>query len=48
LSTTNAFGGNNKFLGAAYLVVGSICFFITIVFLVKKYYASKEDKNKKL
>jgi hypothetical protein len=36
LSTTNAFGGNNRFLGIAYLIVGSFCFFITLVFLYKK------------
>lgn len=36
LSTANAFGGKNDFLAIAYLVVGSICFCITIFFIVRK------------
>jgi len=35
LSTANAFGGKNNFLSIAYLVVGSFCFLMAIVFLVK-------------
>ena len=37
ISTANAFGGKNAFLAIAYLVVGGICFVITIVFVVRKF-----------
>jgi len=35
LSTTEWIGGRNDFLGIAYLVVGSICILLAIVFLIK-------------
>jgi len=35
LSTTSWIGGKNDFLGAAYIVVGSICWFLAIVFYIK-------------
>jgi len=35
LSTTTWIGGKNDFLGAAYLVVGSICWFLAVVFYIK-------------
>ena len=35
LSTANAFGGKNYFLGIAYLVVGSLAIVIAILFLIK-------------
>jgi hypothetical protein len=34
LSTVNAFGGKNAFLGISYIVVGSICILMAILFLV--------------
>jgi hypothetical protein len=34
LSTTSAFGGKNKFLGIAYLIVGGFSFLFAIVFAI--------------
>jgi len=33
LSTTSLLGGKNPFLGIAYIVVGSICFVMGVIFL---------------
>jgi hypothetical protein len=35
LSTTSWIGGKNDFLGAAYIVVGSICWFLALLFYIK-------------
>ena len=34
LSTVNSFGGKNSFLGISYIVVGSICIVMAILFLI--------------
>lgn len=36
VSTVGKFGGKNSFLGVAYIVVGSICFFLAFVFAIKQ------------
>jgi len=49
LSTTNAFGGKNMFLAVAYLVVGSVCMLIALMFSVKKMMSPNKNmpmKNK--
>jgi hypothetical protein len=35
ISTVGEFGGKNPFLGVAYIVVGSLCLFFGMVFLIK-------------
>lgn len=35
LSTTSALGGKNNFLGLMYIIVGSLCLLLAIVFLIK-------------
>jgi hypothetical protein len=35
ISTTSWLGGKNDFLGVAYLVVGALCLFLSLVFLIK-------------
>jgi len=42
LSTTTWIGGKNDFLGAAYIVVGAICWFLAIVFLMKHKLSPRE------
>jgi hypothetical protein len=34
LSTVNSFGGKNSFLGISYIVVGSICVFMAVAFII--------------
>lgn len=46
LSTTNAFGGKNMFLSVAYLVVGSVCMLISLLFSIKKLMAHNKRDNK--
>lgn len=36
LSTVNAYGGKNPFLGVAYLVVGALCLFFSVIFFLKQ------------
>ena len=42
LSTSNFFGSKNTFLSILYLVMGGLCFFVGIAFLIKK--LSKKTK----
>ncbi|CAK7351763.1 unnamed protein product [Dovyalis caffra] len=42
LSTTSAFGGQNKFLGVAYLTVGGFCFFFAIIFAIIYHFKRRE------
>lgn len=35
MSTTSWFGGRNPFLGIAYIVVGSLCMMLAILFFAK-------------
>lgn len=44
LSTTNQLGGKNYFLAICYIVVGSLCFFFAIIFLVA--YCRKKRANR--
>lgn len=44
LSTVNAFGGKNNFLGISYIVVGSICILMAIAFIIGyKIHSSKKE-----
>ncbi|KAI3641353.1 hypothetical protein MIR68_000483 [Amoeboaphelidium protococcarum] len=42
LSTTSWLGGKNPFLGVAYMVVGCICLFLGIIFLIKQYVSPRK------
>ena len=44
LSTANAFGGKNKFLGIAYIVVGGSCIVLAIVFLIGYQIHQRKEK----
>lgn len=44
LSTANAFGGKNKFLGISYIVVGGICIILAIVFLIGYQIHQRKEK----
>lgn len=44
LSTVNAFGGKNKFLGISYVVVGGICILLAIVFLIGYQIHQRKEK----
>lgn len=48
ISQTNTFGGKNIFLGACYIVVGSLCIVAAIVFLIRKLVRSKGILEAKL
>lgn len=45
LSTVNAFGGNNSFLGISYIVVGSVCILLAVVFLIGYQIHQKKKNN---
>jgi hypothetical protein len=45
LSTVNSFGGKNSFLGISYLVVGSLCIVMAIVFLIGYKIHNKRKEN---
>ncbi|EGR33889.1 ligand-effect modulator 3 LEM3 family protein, putative [Ichthyophthirius multifiliis] len=46
LSTANAFGGKNDFLGISYIVMGVITLLIFFLFLIKKFQLDKKQKQK--
>jgi hypothetical protein len=47
-STANSLGGKNNFLAIAYIVVGSFCLFMVIIFTIKHFVSpNKYDKFKK-
>jgi hypothetical protein len=41
LSTTSWLGGKNDFLGYAYIIVGSLCLLLAVVFGIKHYYSPR-------
>jgi hypothetical protein len=45
LSTVNSFGGKNSFLGISYIVVGSICVFMAVAFIIgyKLHHGQKKE-----
>jgi hypothetical protein len=43
LSTANALGGNNTFLGIAYIVVGGITLILALAFVIRGYLFKKTD-----
>ena len=45
LSTANALGGDNTYLGIAYLVVGGITLTLALVFAIKGYFYSRKVDN---
>ena len=45
LSTVNSFGGKNSFLGIAYIVVGSLCLIMAIVFFIGYKIHNKKKEN---
>ena len=44
LSTVNAFGGKNTFLGISYIVLGAICIVLAIVFIIGYNVHQKKEK----
>jgi len=44
-STVNAFGGKNSFLGISYIVVGSICLLMAILFIIGYYVHARNQKK---
>jgi len=42
LSTTSFMGGKNPFLGAAYIVVGSVCLALALLFFIKDYLSPRK------
>lgn len=48
VSSTNAFGGKNQFLGVSYLVVGILSIIVLLIFVWKKVSLQREkDKKQK-
>ena len=45
LSTTNAFGGKNTFLGICYIVVGSLWFIFAIIFMIAWFIQNRKKKE---
>ena len=44
LSTVNAFGGKNNFLGLSYIIVGGICLILAVIFLIGYNFHQKKEK----
>jgi LEM3 (ligand-effect modulator 3) family / CDC50 family len=44
ISTANALGGDNTFLGIAYIVVGGITLILALAFVVRGYFFRKSDQ----
>lgn len=45
LSEVNDYGGTNKFLGLAYLIMSVICIIIMLIFVGMYYYRVKGNEN---
>lgn len=43
ISTANALGGDNTFLGIAYIVVGGITLILALAFVIRGYFFKKSD-----
>ena len=44
LSTVNAFGGKNNFLGLSYIIVGGVCLILAVIFLIGYNFHQKKEK----
>ena len=44
LSTVNAFGGKNNFLGLSYIIVGGVCLILAVIFLIGYDFHQKKEK----
>lgn len=45
LATTNMLGGDNTYLGIAYLVVGGMALLLALAFVIKKILFKKSDNH---
>ena len=44
ISTVNAFGGKNNFLGLSYVIVGGICLILAVIFVIGYNFHQKKEK----